>query len=173
MRPSRHFRHCPRCGAPQAPPPGNVFTCEACGFTLYFSAANSGAVFIERDDRRVLLVRRAKEPGKGKLAPPGGFIDIGETAEDGLRREVREEVGLELTDVRFLCSQLNDYLYKEVEYPVLDLFFRARAVRAETARALDDVDSVLWVAPETIEPGDLAFPSMRAAFSVFMAERRK
>src|SRR5712671_6399009 len=135
MLPRQFFHHCPRCGAKQAaPPPNDVFACTACGFTLYFSAANATAAFIQRDDGRTLFIRRAKEPAKGRLAPPGGFIDAGETAEDALRREIREEVGLELMDISFLCSQPNSYLYKDVTYPVLDFFFTARAIAAENAR---------------------------------------
>ncbi len=84
----------------------------------------------------MLLIRRAKEPAKGKLAPPGGFIDVGETAEQGVRREVREEVGIELDHIHFLCSQPNQYFYKEVTYPVLDFFFTARALNADGAAAL-------------------------------------
>lgn len=173
MRPSQHFHHCPRCGARQAgPPEGHVFTCAHCGFVLHFSAANASAVFVERADRRALFIRRARAPGKGRLAPPGGFIDIGETAEDAVRREIREEVGLELTDIRFLCSQPNSYLYKEVAYPVLDLFFTARAVASESARALDDVESLCWRDPDEVDPDEMAFASMRAALIVWQRARR-
>jgi ADP-ribose pyrophosphatase YjhB (NUDIX family) len=65
-------------------------------------------------------------PAKGKLAVPGGFIDIGETAEDGLRREIREEVNLAPGELRYLCTQVNDYVYRDINYPVLDLYFVGR-----------------------------------------------
>ena len=173
MRPSQHFHHCPRCGARQAnPPAGDVFTCDACGFTLYFSSANATAAFIQHDDGKVLFIRRAKEPAKGKLAPPGGFIDVGETAEQGVRREIREEVGLEITDIQFLCSQPNSYLYQDVAYPVLDFFFTARAIAPERARALDDVTGFCWLEPEQVSPDDIAFPSMRAALAFWLERRR-
>jgi ADP-ribose pyrophosphatase YjhB (NUDIX family) len=172
MKPSDHFHHCPRCGLKQpGPPDGSVFTCAECQFTLHFSAANAAAVFVERDDGRVLLIRRAKDPGRGLLAPAGGFIDIGETAEIAVGREVREEVGLELDDVRFVCSQPNSYLFKDVTYPVLDLFFTARAIDADRAQALEDVDSLCWLEPERVDPEDLAFPSMKAAFAVWLLGR--
>jgi ADP-ribose pyrophosphatase YjhB (NUDIX family) len=172
MRPNDHFLHCPRCGRKQAhAPPPHAFSCDACGFTLYFSASNSATVFVERHNHDVLLIRRAQEPARGRLAPPGGFIDIGETAESAARREVREEVGLEVVDLRFLCSHPNSYLFKDVTYPVLDFFFTARAIHAERAQALDDVDSVCWMRPEYVDPAELAFPSMRVALARLVEQR--
>ncbi|MBI3416667.1 MAG: NUDIX domain-containing protein [Verrucomicrobia bacterium] len=172
MKPSEYFHFCPRCGVQQAAPPaGNSFTCAACGFTFFFSAANATAAFVRRDDGRVLFIRRAKEPAKGKLAPPGGFVDIGETAEDAVRREIREEVGLELTEIQFLCSHPNLYPYRDVSYPVLDFFFCARAVAAEQAKALDDVASFCWLDLSEVSLEEIAFPSMRAALEQLRVAR--
>jgi ADP-ribose pyrophosphatase YjhB (NUDIX family) len=173
MEPSGHFRFCPACGGAGAGERGaSPFRCASCGFTFYFNAAIATAAFIPRhDDGRVLLIRRAREPGKGLLAPPGGFVDIGERAEEAVRREVREEVGLELVGVRFLASFPNRYFYRDVTYPVLDFFFRAEAVDAGRARALEDAESLVWLdAVREVRPEELAFPSMRAALEVFRAE---
>jgi ADP-ribose pyrophosphatase YjhB (NUDIX family) len=167
VAPSSFYHHCPRCGARQPAPPagGAPFTCIACGFTLYFNAATAVAVFVRRADGRTLFIRRAKEPARGKLAPPGGFVDLGETVEEAARREIREEVGLELQDLAFLCSHLNSYLYREVTYPVLDFFFIAEAAGGAEARALEDVDSIAWLDARTVPLEEIAFPSMRAALS--------
>lgn len=51
---------------------------------------------------RVLLIQRKNDPFQGAYALPGGFVDIGETVEDGCRREVREETGLDVDDLRLL-----------------------------------------------------------------------
>ena len=146
-----------------APPTGNAFICSACGFTFFFSAANATAAFVSRADGKVLFIRRAKEPAKGKLAPPGGFVDVGETAEEAVRREIREKVGLELSEIQFLCSHPNVYPYRDITYPVLDFFFCARAIAADQARALDDVASFCWLDPQEVFLEEIAFPSMRAA----------
>ena len=165
MKPASFYHYCPKCGVRQAAPPAaQVFNCSACGFRLFFNAASAVAVFITRPDGQLLLIERAKDPGRGKLAPPGGFIDIGETAEDAVQRETREEVGLELLDLRFVCSHPNAYLYADVTYPVLDIFFSARVSATVEARALDDVAAVRWMDPRQITPVDLAFPSMQYAF---------
>ncbi|HMO66541.1 MAG TPA: NUDIX domain-containing protein [Verrucomicrobiota bacterium] len=121
-------------------------------------------MFVHDGAGRWLFIRRAKDPARGRLAPPGGFIDIGERAEDALRREIREEVGLELADVRFLTSEVNSYPYREVTYPVLDLCFTARAVQPERAAALDDVEAIAWLPAGEVAEDELAFPSMRAAW---------
>ena len=173
MNPRDFYRHCPRCGAAQpATPAGNVFTCAACGFRLFFNPAVAIAVFIRRDDNRALFIHRAKDPGKGRLAPPGGFIDLGERAEDAARREIREEVGLELAYVTFLCSQPNTYHYAEVTYPVLDFFFTARAMNAESAAALDDVAKFEWLDPLAVAPEQMAFPSMQTALGLWQEQLR-
>lgn len=168
MTPPALFQFCPRCGSRQpAPPARNVFDCTACGLHYFFNPAVATAVFIQRPDGRVLFIRRAKDPGQGRLAPPGGFIDFGETAEQSAVREVREEVGLSLQNLKFLCSQPNSYYYADVTYLVLDLFFTARVEEGAAAAALDDVTSINWADPATVAPEELAFPSMQAAWRRF------
>jgi NAD+ diphosphatase len=171
MQPRDFFLHCPRCGCSQPPAPSrNPFHCDACGFHYFFNPTVAVAVFIRREDGRALFIRRARAPAQGRLAPPGGFIDIGETAEDAAAREIREEVGLELLDLAFLCSQPNKYFYKEVEYPVLDLFFTARVADAtEGACAADEVASCEWLDPMRVPVSDMAFPSMQRALAFWQA----
>jgi mutator protein MutT len=168
----RHFNRCPRCGAPgtgtEAP---NPFRCPACGFVLFFNAASAVAAFILDGQGRVLYTRRAKDPARGKLGMPGGFVDEGETAEEALRREVREEVGLELHALRYLCSYPNAYPYRDVVYHTLDLFFVATAVDPSHVRSLDAVDAVEWLDPATIAPADIAFDSMRRALADYLTTR--
>ncbi len=173
MSPGQHFRFCPSCGKPRQDAAGlSPFRCGGCGFTYFFNAAISAAVFLRRDDGRVLFIRRARDPGKGRLAPPGGFVDVGERVEEALRREIREEVGLEAESADFLCSFPNQYPYRDVTYPVLDVFFTATAIRPETASALDDVEGVVWLDPlREVTPEEMAFPSMQAALRV-LRERR-
>ncbi len=57
--------------------------------------------FVHRDGK-VLLIKRKFEPNRGKWAPPGGLLEVGEAPEEGARREVREELGLEVEVERLL-----------------------------------------------------------------------
>ncbi len=168
MRPAELFRFCPRCGAPRAAENvGQIpLRCAPCGFTFFFNPTVAAAAFVFGTNGRALFIRREKEPAAGKLGIPGGFIDIGETAEDALRREVREEVGIEIECVSFLMSCPNMYLYRDVTYPVVDLVFTAQAIAPESAKPLDAVTGIEWHPLGLVDENELAFPSMRASLAV-------
>lgn len=163
MLPAELFRFCPRCGAPvpEAAVGRSPFGCSICHLTLFFNPGVAAGAWVFDAVGRVLLIRRAKDPQKGKFGLPGGFLDLNETAEEGLRREVREEVGLEVDRVAYLASVTNRYPYREVTYPVVDLIFTATAVDPGAARPLDGVAGIEWHRPADVDPGELAFPSMR------------
>jgi ADP-ribose pyrophosphatase YjhB (NUDIX family) len=170
VEPASLFQFCPRCGRPRATDhPVQPFQCEACGFHYYFNPCLAVAAILLGPDDRALFIRRAKDPARGKLAVPGGFVDIGETAEAALRREIKEEVNLEVGPLEFLCSAPNEYLYAGVNYPVLDLAFVCRAVSITPIAALDGVESFCWLNPAEVDSAQIAFPSIRAAVRAYNA----
>ena len=174
MQPSRLFRHCPRCGYSAATPePGHPFECAACGLHYYFNPAVAVAAVLLGPDGRVLLLRRAKDPGKGLLGLPGGFVDIGETAEEALRREILEEVNLRVVWLDYLSSGTNQYLYRGVDYPVLDFFFVARTTDLSGIAALDDVESFEWRDPATVRHEEVAFASNARALKDYCGKQDK
>src|SRR5258708_33220831 len=112
MTGSAVLKFCPRCGSAQfAAKAANNLVCAACSFEWFLNPAVAAACFIFDANDQVLLIRRQKNPGEGRLAPPGGFVDIGETAEAGGRREGVEGKGLSLRAVGFLRSQPTPYTY--------------------------------------------------------------
>lgn len=166
--PSALFAHCPRCAAPRTTEGDAVrFACESCGFVYYYNVAVSASALVLASDGCALFIRRARDPSKGKLALPGGFIDRGETAEAAAIRELREETGVKLSSVEFLGSFPNLYAYRGVEYPVIDLFFVGR-VGTRAASALDDVTEIVWSPPAALREADLAFPSHARALEAFL-----
>lgn len=160
MLPRERFRHCPTCGAALAQPGTNPLRCP-CGLHFYFNPTLAAAAFIERPDGRFIFVRRERDPAKGLLTVPGGFVDVGETAEEALIREVHEEVGLVISKIEYVCSLTNRYLYKDVTYPVCDFMFRAVAANPEAALAGDGTAAFEWRTLDDIDPAELAFPSVK------------
>jgi ADP-ribose pyrophosphatase YjhB (NUDIX family) len=131
----------------------------------------AAGVIAEDREGRVLLVRRAKEPARGLLGVPGGFVDIGETAEDSARREAREETGIDVEGLLFLGSWPILYEWRGVTYPVVDLYFTGRVGDGTAASARHEVEEVVWLRPEEVDPADLAFPTTRSAFALFLEVR--
>lgn len=120
------FNFCPNCGGKNIQ---NVnmrkWLCAGCGFDLYNNVASAVGLVIQSEDGKILLEKRAKEPRKGFLAFPGGFVDPNETAEEACVRECREELGVEPTSLRYIASFPNTYEYKNIQYKTCDLFFEA------------------------------------------------
>ena len=167
--PHKHFHNCPACGEPLAAIVGKSMSCRACQFTYFFNPTIGLAGFIENGNGEILLIERGRDPAKGKLAPPGGFADVDETAEEALTREVFEETGLRIKKWKYLSSAVNHYTYKEVTYPVLDFFYTAKTDEKQKLKPCsEETNGVCWIPKASIDPASLAFPSMQDAFLKFL-----
>jgi ADP-ribose pyrophosphatase YjhB (NUDIX family) len=157
------FRFCPRCaGASLVSDDGKSVRCGSCGFR-YFHNMAAAVMGILVAPSGLLLTRRAADPGRGMLDLPGGFVDYGESLEDAIRREVREELGLELADPRYFGSFPNTYAFEGVTYFTEDAVFIG-AVEPEPVLSLnDEVIETVIVRPDDLDVNALAFDSARAA----------
>ena len=108
------FRYCPKCGSSDFEIHNALSRhCANCGFTYYQNPRASTAAFILNEEDELLVARRGKEPAKGTLDLPGGFVDNEENAEEGMVREIREETGLVISpaEVKYIFSIPNIYHY--------------------------------------------------------------
>ena len=158
------FRYCPLCGktAPQVLS-GRELNCSHCGFRFFFNIAAAAGAFVLRD-RELILCVRGKEPGLGRLDVPGGFIEFDETLEQGLRREIREELGIEVGALSYLASAPNDYRFAGVPYKTSDVFFRTTASSDAVLVPQDDVAAYELFNPLHVDPKAFAFESTRQGY---------
>lgn len=160
--PLHQFHYCPRCGsAAFAEHNEKSKQCAECGFIYYFNSSAAVVAVIVNDKGEILVARRGKEPAKGSLDLPGGFIDLHETAEEAVIREIREESGLTVLNPRYLFSIPNIYLYSDFEVHTVDLFFRCKVNDFNGLRADDDVAELLFIPPEKINPAEFGLTSIR------------
>jgi ADP-ribose pyrophosphatase YjhB (NUDIX family) len=166
-----YYQYCPQCGARRAEGVTIPFRCHGCGFAQFFGPVAAVGALITNDTNELLLVRRARNPGKGLWGLPGGFVDRGESVEDAMRREVKEETELEVCDTRYLMSHPNDYNYRGIISPVIDLFYTARAVSPESiSLAKDELEGHLWTRPSAEHLSDMAFHSNRLAVECWLQQ---
>ena len=124
-------------------------SCESCGSRYYAHSAPAAAAIVVDERGRVLLARRAYDPDAGKWDTPGGFLDEGEDPREAIRRELREETGLEVEPGRFLGAFVDDYGEGPDAGSVLNLVWDAKVVSGEMEPD-DDVSELRWFAPDEL-----------------------
>lgn len=171
MHPLEQFKYCPKCGSSHFEVHNEKSKhCDDCGFTYYFNSSAATVAFILNHRNELLVCRRAKEPAKGTLDLSGGFIDMNETGEEGVAREVMEETGLTVIDTEYLFSLPNTYLYSGFLVHTLDLFFLCKVADDTRLCAMDDVADSFWMPLDSIHPEEFGLDSVRRGVTRFLKE---
>jgi NAD+ diphosphatase len=178
------FNFCPSCSSKKIKfEDGKVFRCPDCGFVYYHNvaAANGCVISVPSAEGELLVFTvRGKDPGKGLMDLPGGFVDPGEGVLDGLFRELREEIGwtppvpngAKLADVfKLFASFSNVYKYKGIDYNTCDMYFLISAPglsRDDLRLQKGEIADVLLLKPEQIDFARFAFESTRRAVKTYL-----
>ena len=171
---SKLFKYCPACGSHKFVMNNNKsMCCEQCGFIYYVNASAATAAFIQNENGDLLACRRAKEPAKGTLDLPGGFVDNNETAEETIVREINEELSGKVEKLEYLFSLPNLYEYSGLTVPTLDMFFRCQLKSNENLKASDDVESFEFIPLDKLQPELFGLMSVRKAVEIFIAKERE
>lgn len=169
MHPLEKFKYCPVCGSKHFEvQDGKSKKCANCGFEYYLNPSASTAAFILNDKNELLVLTRKKDPARGTFDLPGGFADIGETAEQGVAREVKEETGLDVKEAKYLFSYPNVYIYSGFEVKTLDAFFLCHVDDFSTLHADDDAAQAQWIPLKDIHTELFGMRSIRQALYEFI-----
>jgi 8-oxo-dGTP pyrophosphatase MutT (NUDIX family) len=177
------FKFCPSCASGKIKfDDKNVFRCPDCGFVYYHNtAAATGCLIRVPEPDWLLFTVRNREPGKGLLDMPGGFVDPGEGALESLYRELQEELGwtppvpegADLTGVfKLYASFPNVYPYKGIKYNTCDMYFTicAPGLTPQDLRLeQDEISEVRFLKPEQIDLEQFAFESTKRAVKAYLA----
>jgi 8-oxo-dGTP diphosphatase len=161
-----HYRFCPTCAGalePRLLKQGDPerLVCVQCGQVLYLDPKVAVGTIIRVADQRLVLVRRAIEPGYGLWVFPGGYVDRGEDVRTAAIREAREEAGLDV----HLDGLLNIYSY--APRSLIVIVYAATAVGGQLCADEECLEADLFT-PDQIPWDQLAFHSTRQALREYL-----
>ena len=157
----RDARFCPRCAQPATIAYPRSISCAHCGYGAYYNPKPVAAAIPVDPDNRLILLRRAFDPGKDLWTFPGGFVDLGESVEDAARREAMEEVGIAIA-VGPLVG-----VYSRADDRIVLIVYAATTEQAP--RPMEEASEVRAFARDELPWAQLAFPSTEQALRDFLA----
>lgn len=144
---------CLECAAPLTKENDTKYVCSNGHFFWNAPHLAVGVCLIKGD--QILFIRRAAEPQKGKYTIPGGFVDFNENPEDALRREVREEIGIELAD--YTCIGVAVHPYGE-NISTGALIYASKNWRGEPKpSAHEEVALLVWKSADVLDSPQFAW----------------
>lgn len=161
-------QYCPRCGEEvEVRESGHLLSCPACGRD-HFPRTDPAVIMLVRDEQDRALVARNNAWPEKRFSTLAGFVEPGESLEDSVRREVHEEVGLEIGNVDYLASQ-------PWPFPTsLMLGFHAYATNTDVVTDNDEIAEARWFTRqeliEATKAGEVLLPPTGVSISSWLIE---
>lgn len=168
----KSIRYCPACGSLKLSKcEFKRIQCGNCQFSLYFNAAAAVALVLYNEKDEILLATRAREPGINLLDLPGGFIDPFETAESAAKREIKEELNIDIHRLEYISTAYNVYPFNNVEYQTVDIGY-ACALGSTVKMDIDsELKKVEWLHYQAINKNHFAFSSTFLILQSFINQK--
>lgn len=161
------YKFCTRCANPLIKKGDRFFLCLNCNLHIYLNPVPTNGLILENNQNQLLLVKRKFEPKKGFWDTPGGFIALKETVEESLKREIKEELNLDIKEFSFFGNYWSYYPYQDINYQTLYLVFTAK-YHGEKISIADDVKDYRFFDKKTIPFDLIAFGDVLAAIKDYI-----
>ncbi len=170
--PKDEIKYCPKCNSGDFPyQSSNSFKCKKCDFHFFINSAAAVACIISNTKGEILLTTRAFEPNKGMLDLPGGFVDTGETAEEAAVREIKEELNIDVVDLKYFTSAPNEYVFSEYCVHTLDIGFDCVVADFSNIAINDDVSGYTFFSEKDIPWELICADSIKTIIKQFFKSR--
>lgn len=157
------FKYCFHCKALFQIKGENLLVCPKCDLHYYINPKPVNAVLLFNENRELLLVRRAFDPFKGMWDVPGGFVEINETLEESVYRELKEELGIVPKKLSYHHSSTDTYLYKGTMYYTLGFVFTGEISSSMSIKVQDDVTEYKFIKVGEVPLEEIGFSAVREA----------
>lgn len=164
-----HFKFCPVCG-------GSLETkvhdhlerlvCSKCDFVFYQNSKPTASAIITNKDGQILLAKRSIKPKLGYWDLPGGFLEDGEDPQEGVRREVREELGVELNVGRIVGIYVDSYDHG-ITVNTINIIYEC-LIKTGELTPMDDINEVAWFNKDDIPWEKIAFENGKSSIRDWM-----
>lgn len=165
-----NIKFCPRCKGNLERKSERLLTCNLCGFDYYIDPQPTNAAILTNKKGEILLVKRKLDPKKGYWDLPGGFLDLHETIEESMDREILEEIGIKARNLKYFTSTYDTYLFNGFSSPSIASIFIGE-VGDEKIIPSDDAEEAMFFAPKKIPFNKIAFPSLVLAIKKFLSKK--
>ena len=163
-----NFKYCPNCKQQLKKIVNGLIDCSRCHFHFYLKPALTTALILKNSKGEILLTQRKHLPKKNYWDLPGGFIDFQETAEECLKREIKEELSISLKKFKYFGSYWSYYPYKGVRYQTLCLVFISDFTN-EKISIKDDVKNYRFFTKQEIDLNKISFDDVRTALKDYLS----
>lgn len=160
---AEQFLYCSFCGGFLEYSENNLLQCQSCLRHLHINPRPVNAAILENEKGEIMLVKRKADPSIGKWDLPGGFVDLNESVEESLKRELQEELGIIPQEIRYFDSYSDTYIYQGISYPTIGFVYTGKVKSDQKISVSSDIDGYEFFSPEDIPLKDLAFPSLEIA----------